>query len=508
MHYEVYPKNEGYRSDEIGGTSTPKQFPCVELVHNYDWNDYGDHNWYAFWYFVDSKTYRFLGNLKIMTTRETTTADALGDGWDGALDSSFCSLGMRLEYYQNLYAFFGNKNTLYEILEDLRDCAYNPRIYEDFHENSEFEHSLWRDLAPQEAQKSGRAIVTGRKPEDAYTFCFTGDIIQSDDSHQNVDLEVKFPFNGQIYTRTMCIIGENGMGKTQLLSQLASSLITRERLRFNRVPIFNGCLVVCSTPLDCYPIRTGNELIHYLNISIEQKNEQTADDLAKAIETILTRPSVFGKRMETLYREAIVAQLGEELCTFLEWEEDPAIPWEGQYKLNKEELGKIVKIVSSGQLHLLSLISYIYANIHFATLLIIDEPEVHLHPHTVVEFMRILASILMRFKSYAIIATHSPLIVREVISSNVQVLRKVDGDMLNLSPVAYNTFGEDITTLYYKIFDYNIKDSFFTQIIKQMVDNGMSYDEIISKLEPDVDLSLNARMTIRDLTSGTAIRHA
>ena len=109
------------------------------------------------------------------------------------------------------------------------------------------------------------------------------------------------------------------------------------------------------------------------------------------------------------------------MCTFLEWEEDPAIPWEGQYKLNKEELGKIVQIVSSGQLHLLSLITYIYANIHFATLLIIDEPEVHLHPHTVVEFMRILASILMRFKSYAIIATHSPLIVREVISSNVQV---------------------------------------------------------------------------------------
>ena len=59
MHYEVYPKKEGYRSDEIGGTTIPKQFPCVELVHNYDWNDFGDYNWYAFWYFVDSKIYRF-----------------------------------------------------------------------------------------------------------------------------------------------------------------------------------------------------------------------------------------------------------------------------------------------------------------------------------------------------------------------------------------------------------------------------------------------------------------
>lgn len=500
MHYEVYPKNSGFKASDSGGTTIPKQFPCVELVHNYDWDDYGYHNWYALWYFQDSKKYRFLGNLKIMTTQERTTAEALGAGWDGALDSSFCSLGMQLEYYHGLYNYFDNKNTLYTILVDLRDCAYNPRIYEDFHENSEFEHSLWRDLAPQEAQRSGRAIVTGRKLEEAYAFNFTGDIILSDDSHQNVDLDVKFPFNGPIYTRTMCIIGENGMGKTQLLSQLASSLITRKKMRFDRVPIFNGCLVVCSTPLDSYPQPTGDEQIHYLNISIEQRNNQTTDDLAAAIQTILTRPSVFGKRMEKLYREALLTQFGETLCSFLVWEEDPLIPWEGRYVLNREELDKVVKISSSGQLHLLSLITYIYANIHFATLLIIDEPEVHLHPHTVVEFMRILAAILMRFRSYAIIATHSPLIVREVIRSNVQVLRKVDGDMLRLSPVAYNTFGEDITTLYYKIFDYNIKDSFFTHIIQEMVDNRLTYDEIVKKLEPTVDLSLNARLIIRDLT--------
>ena len=48
------------------------------------------------------------------------------------------------------------------------------------------------------------------------------------------------------------------------------------------------------------------------------------------------------------------------------------------------------------------------------------------------------------FNSFAIIATHSPLIVREIVSDNVRVMRKVDGDILRLIPVSYNTLGEDI----------------------------------------------------------------
>lgn len=113
--------------------------------------------------------------------------------------------------------------------------------------------------------------------------------------------------------------------------------------------------------------------------------------------------------------------------------------------------------------------------------------------------MRVLARILYVFNSYAIIATHSPLVIREMVNANVQFLRKMDDNSLKLSKVAYNTFGEDITTLYYNIFNYDIKDSFFASVITEFVKKGMTYDQIVAVLSPDMKLGLNAKMTIRDI---------
>ena len=499
MHYEVYYKNKYFRSDEKGGTTTPKQFPCVELVYNYDWDDMGSHNWYSIWYFEDAHRYNFVGDVKIMTRQEKSIAEALGDGFDGALDASFCSLGITAEYYSKIYSIFGAIGKVDEIMSELRDCAYDPMIFEDFFDDNEFRRSLWRDMTAQEARKLGNAFLHGLVPDNTYKFSYECNIIQPDESYQPITLRVGFPFDGPIYNRTMCIVGENGIGKTQLLYNLTRSLVRNEAGRFDRMPLFNGCIVINSTPFDNYHLEEDDSQCHYKNISIEQHIDKTEQDLEEAIDAIMDRPTVNARSMSTLYRETIIKHVGEIMSSVLLPQENPQFPDWIDYMLDKNELRRVVPILSSGQLHLLSLITHVYANIHFSTLMVIDEPEVHLHPHTIVAFMSVLASILERFKSFAIIATHSPLIVREVISSNVHVLQRVDNNVLHLSPVAYNTFGEDITTLYYKIFEYDINDSFFVDLIRKMIRNRMSYEQIVSHLQKDVELSLNARLTIRDL---------
>jgi len=499
MHFEVYTKYPGYKVSELGSTTTPTQYPCVELVHNDGWNDYDYKDWYGLWYFVDPHTAAFLGDVKIMTRQEKTTSEALGKGFEGQLDDSFCSLGLNTNYYANLYQYFEDKGLLYDLMRNLRDCAYEPRIYEEFCELYEFRKALMREMSSQEAQKFGWTLLNGRQLGDAYIFSYLSRIKRPDESMQDILLNVQFPFECPDYKRTMCIIGENGMGKTQLLCGLTESLVNAVSTRFNKLPLFNGCLVICSTPYDKYPPATPKDKIHYLKISVEQTKHDLIDELGMSIELIKERPSIGGKNMIELYYQTIVDQIGEVVKPILEWVEDPKVPWEGEYVYRDKELRRVIDIMSSGQLHLFSLITQIYTNIHFSTLLIIDEPEVHLHPHTVVEFMKILANILTRFRSFAIIATHSPLIVREVISKNVQVLQEVDNH-LQLVSVPYNTFGEDITTLYYKIFDYDIKDSFFTHVIKQMIwTYELSYEQIIQRLGQEVDLSLNALLTIRDL---------
>ena len=442
MHYEVYLKNKYFRSDEKGGTTTPKQFPCVELVHNYDWDDMGSHNWYSLWYFENAQRYTFVGDVRIMTRQEKSTAEALGDGFDGALDASFCSLGIKAEYYSKIYSIFGDVGKVDEIMSELRDCAYDPMIFEDFFDDNEFRRSLWRDMTAQEARKLGNAFLHGLDPNYAYRFSYECNILQSDESLQPITLHVGFPFDGPIYNRTMCIVGENGIGKTQLLYNLTRSLVKKEERCFDRIPLFSGCIVINSTPFDNYHIEEEvDSQFHYKNISLEQQIDRTEQDLEEAIEIIMGRPTVNERSITTLYLDAILEHVGEIMSSVLLPQENPHFPDMESYILDKNELRRVVPILSSGQLHLLSLITHVYANIHFSTLMVIDEPEVHLHPHTIVAFMMVLASILQRFKSFAIIATHSPLIVREVISANVHVLQRVDDNVLHVSPVAYNTFG-------------------------------------------------------------------
>ena len=135
--------------------------------------------------------------------------------------------------------------------------------------------------------------------------------------------------------------------------------------------------------------------------------------------------------MIQVYKEAIDEQLGEQVGAILTYNKDQDI-----YILNKDYLHELINNMSSGQLHIFNLLTYIHAYIHLSSLIVIDEPEVHMHPQIIVSFMTMLGSILNKFRSFAIIATHSPLVVREIVGQNVYVMRLLDGGIPNVSKVS------------------------------------------------------------------------
>lgn len=508
MHYEVYPKKNSYRSDERGGITLPHQYPCVELVHNYDWDDFGFHDWYSMWYLPSEGVVNYVGDLKIMTLEEHTTKEALGDSFDGKLPDSFCSLGIELKYYGKISSFF-NKSQQRTLLSELRDCATNRRIYDRFREEREFKDSLWRELSSQDAYQYGKLVLEGRQLDNAFAFEYSCNIPSS---QSPVSLKVSYPYEDcPSYKRSIGIIGENGTGKTMMLSQLSESIVKGDESHFKdgQVPLFDSCVVLCSTPYDSYKMQIDDANIPYKCHSLEQRTKDVPEALGDAINEIIGRRRMIKfKSMIAWYIDTIKENVGESVADVVQWVPEDNVGTLGHFELNKNELNRVVKILSSGQLHLFSLITYVFCDIHYATLLIVDEPEVHLHPHTMVSFMKVLSRVLTLFNSFAIIATHSPLIVREMIKANVLVLRKVDGNALRLTPVAYNTFGEDITSLYYNIFDYDIKDSLFADVISEKAKRGNTYEKIIKDFESDVDLSLNARMLIRDIVDETTKQNA
>ena len=274
---------------------------------------------------------------------------------------------------------------------------------------------------------------------------------------------------------------------------LISNLISDVRVP-QSLPLFRSCLAISSTPFDGYDeIAVENPRIPYQHFTIEQDTEYTEEELLDCINVIYTRPLIHRKSMVQLYKEAIDELLGEEVGAFLKYNDHT-----DNYDLDKNILHQQISILSSGQLHIFNLLTFIHAHIHLTSLLVIDEPEVHMHPQIIVSFMKMLGGILTRFRSYAVIATHSPLIVREMVGQNVYLMQSVDGGFPNVSKVAFETFGADASELYMNIFQFDERMSSFYQYVK-IIGRKRSYAEaldFIMQFAPK--LGLNARLSIRD----------
>lgn len=98
--------------------------------------------------------------------------------------------------------------------------------------------------------------------------------------------------------------------------------------------------------------------------------------------------------------------------------------------------------LSSGQ----RLFAYIVINILGAirrnSLILVDGPELFLHPTLEIQFVDMLKTILSRFNSKALLATHSVVTVREIPSECVHVFEKTDDDVV-LNHPPFQTFGGD-----------------------------------------------------------------
>ena len=144
------------------------------------------------------------------------------------------------------------------------------------------------------------------------------------------------------------------------------------------------------------------------------------------------------------------------------------------------------------------LLSHVFANANLNSLFILDEPEVHLHPKAIMDFLGILGKILSIFDSYAIIATHSPLVIREMMGHNVYLMQRMNDGAFSMSSLPFETFGENIASLYQSIFNYDEKTSLFSKAVRQMVNEGKSFDDINRIMTHKNGLSFNASMIINN----------
>lgn len=99
--------------------------------------------------------------------------------------------------------------------------------------------------------------------------------------------------------------------------------------------------------------------------------------------------------------------------------------------------------LSSGQRLFFYIVVNILGVIRRNSLVIVDEPELFLHPTLEVQFVSMLKQILQTYGSKALLATHSVLTVREVPSACVHVFEITDDGFAIKTP-PFETFGGDV----------------------------------------------------------------
>lgn len=123
-------------------------------------------------------------------------------------------------------------------------------------------------------------------------------------------------------------------------------------------------------------------------------------------------------------------------------------------------------------------------------IVLIDEPESHLHPPLLAAFMHAVRLILDRNDAFAVIATHSPVVVQETLGRHVSVVRR-SGTATMIGPPRIETYGESIGEITDEVFGLNSDATDFHKILKTLVEAEMSLEAIEELFERG--LSLQAR---------------
>ena len=146
-----------------------------------------------------------------------------------------------------------------------------------------------------------------------------------------------------------------------------------------------------------------------------------------------------------------------------------------------------VRILSSGERALFGLAVTLIHDMPRYGLVLLDEPELTLHPAMIATLMRLLGLLLSAREAFCIIATHSLYVIREVPKDGVHVLKKGNDGVVDYAPMP-ETLGAGLTELSNIVFDdWGIDEYFKNRIEHALNDSGSgSQKEVISRIESQI----------------------
>lgn len=456
-------------------------FPCIRLNTD-NWNDYGIKTLFHMLYCESHNNCIEIGDIKIMQEGEPKT---VLPQYFKELSEDYCSLGQSIDFYNKIREIFHENYN--EILGALNDAAINPSILEKYENSREFKVSLLRWSEANKALRQGRSTLENIPLEKAFRFTFSCLLENAEESHK-----VKFNFRHveNIPNRIIALVGRNGTGKTQFLCRMAISLsgqnpYSKDKFEPHRPP-FSKVIAVSYSAFDKFIRPKSDRSFSYKYCGLK-------DD----------KGFISQKKLIEIYKESVQRIL--DLHREVHWKDilgtiiDPYLLAEYYRRLFEERNYEIISrdksLLSSGQSILMYVVTEIIANIREESLILFDEPEMHLHPNAIANLIRMLHLLLDNYNSLAILATHSPIIIQEVPSEYVFVFDR-EGNIPIIRKLPIESFGENISIITQHVFDtIDVKGTY--RDVLERIANELSYKQINEIFKNK--LSFNAKIYLKGL---------
>ncbi|OZD86511.1 hypothetical protein CH260_24035 [Rhodococcus sp. 05-2256-B2] len=432
-----------------------------------------------------------LGNVKILRRSQTEGRPGIEDQFS-ELGPDFCSIGQSIEYYETLMQLPDDLRRSY--LAALRDAVSDPDIEDQFYTEHGWTTSLLRFGQALNTLKAGRKLLQGSElSKDRMSFNF----VWNRDGYTS---HIPFDFNdsGNLPGRCNILIGYNGVGKTTLLADLALAAIRgaeeqeQERSEIHGKDTTFGAVVAISysafdtfeTPESILDIRDSELLDRHLTTAFGYVycglRRQTSD--AGDTFELKSIKEIEGEFVEALTEIGGLETRHHLISAFEALASEPSF---GQAGIELTQLGQVsqadavdsFKELSTGHKVVLNIVTQLALHLRTRALVLIDEPETHLHPPLVAALLRAVQVLLAASNSFAIIATHSPVVVQEIPSRFVHILeRDVDGPA-SLRQPEIETFAENIGAITRHVFSLDNSATDYQGILRSLAEQ-YSLDEI------------------------------
>lgn len=425
------------------------------------------------------------------------------------LSAEFFSLGQDETYYEALDKLGAQWRI--QILIALRDCAFDLSIFDANLDEDVMNESLLRGMSSTQVRHRFGRLAHGNSILTAFQFQYTFPQVITPNGTLPPIPTLKFsvtPFSTPP-TNVHVIIGRNGVGKTRAMQALASAILKSAPPEYVGHVIhigankneweFAGLVYVSFSAFDDFILPVAsNSAIRAHQIGLHSTLSPGEDITLSQRLTLDFRKSFEncrqGPRAER-WRTAVKALSSDPLFD----EADVESLLEVQRDDPDNEINSFFGRLSSGHKIVLLTITRLVEVVDEATIVLLDEPEVHLHPPLLSAFVRALADLLIQRNGLAVIATHSPVILQEVPASCAWKLYR-SGLVATAIRPSENTFGENVGTLTREVFGLEVTESgFYRLLANKVMNSNLKFEEIVALFGDQ--LGGEARAILRALVS-------